>query len=187
MFSLQAKGLFGFLVLVVFSVFTYALLDQQHDRLQAAVDDMERLYGIEESMTKVNTSVAHAILHINDAYFSRRENLPMETLMLDSEAIQTGLQNLVSAFPVLAGAISRLRSKTRELGAQPERAILIELRSSVHVLVAELDMIARELRTRKNAYRGNYLSAYDGMRRIVVTMGGGAILAFGTMIAIFLT
>lgn len=186
--SLRSKGIFAYVALVVYVVVVGMLVAHERGRLFAAVQELEQLHALEERLAKVNTSLAHAILKLQDLYYSAADfSLSYENVALDIEAVQASLEGLKQHDPKFQNRIAALDSALGEMRANPERSNLLVLRMCLHDLVAELDEFTRRVRDRKDRLAEEYRLAYDAITLIALIGGLVGVILFGGLVALFFT
>ena len=187
-FSLRNKGIFAYVMLVTYVFAVGILVAHERSRLFESVQELEHIYALEERLAKVNTSLAHAILKLQDLYYSAADfSLSYESVALDIEAVQAGLQGLKQHDPKFQDRITALDRDLGEMRTAPARSRLLVLRLSLHDLVAELDEFTRRVRDRKDRLTEEYRLAYDAITLIALIGGLVGVVLFGGLVALFFT
>jgi signal transduction histidine kinase len=182
--TLRRKGIAGFLAVVAYLALMGLLVSQQRLKLNALVDQFERLHVTEEALTRVKTSLAHGILVVNDAYFAG-DPAAHEPVLLDLEAIHSGLNGLREAYPAVAISIGAIARAAADLRLGADRTRLLDVRAAFHGLVAELDSFERDLMAHKQALGDDYRVAYQSVTWIGTAMGLIGMAALGIATAVF--
>lgn len=185
--SLRAKGIFAFVALVCYVFAVGALAAHQRDRLQMTVEELERVHALEERLTKVNTSVAHTILKLQEIYYSGEPLANVAGIALDVEAIQAGLQRLRPDYRTADDANALLENSLARLQAAPARGALAELRGALHALVERLDEFTRSVRDRKDLLAAGYRNSYDAITAITLIGALLGVVMFGALVTLFFT
>lgn len=185
--SLRSKGVLAFVALVAYLILVGFLMAQQREKLRGIVDELEQVHAAEESLARINTSIAHVILSVNEAYYTPNWRKSVDGIALDMEAIQSGLRGLRPRFPELRGGIVLLDHNIKVLRSAPGRAGLIDLRDSLHSLVTVLDHTTRTVRDRRGALSGQYRLVYDSITLIALIMGLVGLVVFGGFVTLFFT
>lgn len=184
--TLRRKGIFAFAAVVAYMALTAALISYQRVELRSIVQRLEQAHQVADALTKTKTSLAHGILVVNEAYFVGGP-LARDPVLLDIEAIQSGLAALRPSFPAVGETISRLGASAADLRARADRTVLLELRSTFHALVADLEAIERRVTAHREALTDDYRRAYDRVTWIGIAMGVGGMIALGAVVAVFFT
>jgi signal transduction histidine kinase len=182
--TLRRKGIVALAGVVAYVATMAALISHQRISLRSIVQQLEDVHLVADALTKTKTSLAHGILVVNEAYFVGGP-LARDPVLLDIEAIQSGLAGLRPAFPALGETSARLGASAAELRARADRTVLLDLRATFHGLVADLEAIERRVNARKEALTGEYRSAYDRVTWIGTAMGLGGIVLLGAAVAVF--
>ncbi len=182
--TLRRKGVVAFLIVVVYLVTMGVLVSHQRMKLNNLVDAFEQLHGTEEALTRVKTSLAHGMLVVHDAWFAG-DPAAHEPVLLDLEAIQSGLNGLRPAYPTVASSIAAIASAADELRRGADRTRLLDVRAVFHGLVAELDGFERDLLARKQALADDYRFAYQNVTWIGTVMGLLGMAVLGAVGAVF--
>ena len=183
--SLRTKGITAFVVLVLYVMLIGFTLAQQRAALRETVEQQRGLHGVEEALARVNSTVAHAILNVHDAYANRNARATVDVVALDIEAVQAGLQGLGERYPAMHPWIARLDRNMNAARADWSDGTLVELRESLHALVAQLDFVTSELRDRQHALSENFRVVYDSITLSSIVMGLMGIAIFGGVGVLF--
>jgi len=184
-FSVRAKGMIAFVVIVLYTMMVGLIVAQERQKLFATVQELERVHDLEETLAKVNTSVAHAVLREQAIFYAPDPQPGYEALALDIEAIQARLEGLRRPYPKIDGAIARLGRNVASLRAVPARAALAELRASLYDLVAELDAFTRQVGSRRSVLSEGYRLIYDAITLTVIIGGVVGVVVFGGLTTLF--
>lgn len=182
--TLRRKGVVAFLIVVAYLVMMGVLVSHQRLKLDSLVDAFEQLHVTEEALTRVKTSLAHGMLVVHDAWFAGDPSAH-EPVLLDLEAIQSGLNGLRPAYPTVASSISAIAAAAEDLRRGADRTRLLDVRTVFHSLVAELDGFERDLHARKQALSDDYRIAYQNVTWIGTVMGLLGMAVLGAVGALF--
>jgi hypothetical protein len=185
--TLRRQGLIGFVVLVAYVVFAGLLIAQQREALLRIVQDLEAVYARDDALTRASSSLAYAVLAVNEAYAQALVTPRADTIAVDVEAVQAGLQGLSADYPQLSRFLVQLGANVAALRAQPARATLLELRDNLHALVGALDGLTRGVRDRRKSLSDGYRVGYDSMAVIALSLGLAGVILFGGLTALFFT
>ncbi len=183
--SLRTKGVVVFIVVMLYAMAIGVTLAQQRATLRATVEQQRSLYLIEEALGRVNSALAYAILNVNEAYSAPASRATADTIVLDIEAVQAGLQGLSERYPMTQPWIARLEHGGAMIKADRGSKSLGELRDSLHELVTQLDGVTSEARNQQQALTENFGRIYDSITLTSVVMGLVGILIFGGVVIRF--
>ncbi len=182
--TLRRQGIAGFLAVVAYLAVMALLVSQQRYKLNTLVDQFEQLHITEEALTRVKTSLAHGILVVNDAWVAG-DPAAHEPVLLDLEAIHSGLRGLRDAYPGVAGSIGAIAKASEDLRKGADRTRLLDVRAAFHGLVAELEGFERDLNARKQVLNDDYRVAYQSVTWIGTGMGLLGMVVLGIATAVF--
>lgn len=182
--TLRRKGIAAFLAVVAYLAVMALLVSQQRVTLNGLIEQFERVHVTEDALTRVKTSLAHGILVVNDAYYAGGP-AQYDPVLLDLEAIHSGLNSLRATYPVLTTSIGAIARAAEDLRVRADRTRLLDVRAVFHGLVADLDTIERDLHNRKAALAEDYRSAYQAVTWIGTVMGLAGMAALGGVTAVF--
>jgi len=184
--SLRSKGAWAFVALVFYVIAVGMLVAHERSKLFSAVQELERIHVIEETLAKVNTAVAHAILNLQEVYYSAETPDGAYTgVMTVVEAIQGGLAGLTKHHSAFQNRIAAFDRGLERMRIEPGRGPLLALRMSLHEMVSELDEYTRGVRERKDRLSDNYRQAYDAITLIALLGGVAGVILFGGLVALF--
>lgn len=186
--TLRAKGILAFMALVTYVGTVGFILSQEQSKLLRSAVELERTYVEESALAKASYAVSHAILKLQEKFFS--PNLAPafeEQTALDVELVQAGLLGLLEFHPQLSEDIDRLNRDMARLRDEPSRSSMIWLRDHGQELGERLDHVTRQVRARRNMLWDRYRGVYDTMSAIAVIMGLFGALFFGAVMTVFLT
>ena len=183
--SLRTKGTVAFMVLLLYVVLIGFMLAQQRATLRATVEQQRNMYAAEEALGRVNSALAYAILNVNEAYSTPNSRATAESIALDVEAVQAGLQGFKERYPLMQPWISRLDRNIVRVRGDWGSGSLVELRESLHGLVVQLDTVTSEVRDRQHALSESFRLAYDSITLTSLVMGLIGAAIFGGVVMLF--
>ena len=183
--SLLTKGVAAFVTLVLYIVLIGVMVAEQRDALRATVERQRGVFAMEEALARVNSTLAYAILNVHEAYSNPASRVKAETIVLDIEALQAGLQGLDVRDRALQPWISRLERNVASLRLEWGGANLVELRDSLHELVAQLDAVTSEVRDYQHALSEDFRVVYDSITLTSLVMGLLGVVIFGSVVMLF--
>jgi len=186
--SLRTKGIVAFLVLATYILGFGLIQAQQRQTLLRLAGELEQLYEEEDDLNKASYALAHAMLKLEDAFYSSAPDPSgADSIALDVELVQAGLQGLKKHHPNFADDIVRLDQEMASLRARPSRSNMLLLREIERDLHKRLDQDTRRARARRAANWTAYRTTHDTMSVIAVGLGLLGTVVFGAIITLFLT
>lgn len=174
--SLGRKGMWTLVALCIYFIMVTIIVTYERFTLMNSVNQMDLVHHQEERQVSVNMTVAHAILAVNDNYFSPDIQSASQVLAVEIESVLPGLTKLAATYPVLSDDIEALQAYDMMLLQEPSRAAIAELRSALHRLVTDLDMVTNDIRNRKQQLLVSYRDTYNRVTLewlLLVTVGVG--------------
>lgn len=183
--SLRTKGIIAFIVALLYVLVIGITMAQQRAALRATVEQQSILYPVEEALGRVNSSLAYAILKVNEAYSAPDTRATADSIALDLGAVQAGLQELTERYPLMQPWIVRLDQGSAAIRSEWGNNRLIELRDNLHELVIQLDGVTKEVRSQQQALTKNFGEIYNSITLTAVVMGLAGALIFGGVVVRF--
>ncbi len=159
--SLNRKGMGVVAGLLAYFLLVTAVITHERNTLLRSVHELEMVHEQEERQVSLNMTVAHAILTVNENYFAPDLESSTQVLVLEIEAVLSGLRKLANVYPVLADDITTLEDSNRQLLDAPTRGTIAEIRSAFHRLVIDLDAVTNDIGNRKQILLSDYRSTYN--------------------------
>lgn len=154
----------AFWTVVVLSAYFVAItlvIAFERDIMLSSVARLQEIHEREERLVALNVAVSRTILAINENYFSPDVGEAAKVVILEVEAILPGLKRLQGPYPMLAADLDALRQTIDELATAPARGTIAELRSIVHRLVIELDVITADVHSQKQRTVERYQATFN--------------------------
>lgn len=183
--SLRTKGIIAFIAAMLYVVAVGITMAQQRASLRATVEQQLTMYQVEEALGRVNSSLAYAILKVNEAYSAPDSRATADSIALDIGAVQAGLQELNERYPQMQSWIARLEHSSAAIRSEWGNDRLVELRDHLHELVIQLDGVTKEVRSQQQTLTKNFGDIYDSITFTSVVMGLVGALVFGTIVIRF--
>lgn len=177
--SFAMQGMWVLLSVLVYFVAVSALISYERRTLSGLVHELEEVHQQEERQVSLNLTVARAILTVNENYFSPNIEGSVQMLILENEAVLTGLHKLKDAYPRLADDIVALEQTGGVLLSVPSRAAVADMRSAFHRLVIELDSVTSDIRGRKTRLLDDYRDTFNRVTLEWLLLVIAGIAAFG--------
>lgn len=184
--SLRRKGILAFIALFSYVLIVAFAIAKQREILGATVTELQSVHEVEERLAGVNTSLAHAILDVNEATTSG-SRARLGPIALDIEAIEAGLRRLQPSLPILGESIERLELSMAMVQSIPLASSLFDLREGLHVVVGQMDAATQQTRKRRTALSAEYRRVYDNVTRTGLAMGSIGFVLFGGLVTLFFT
>ena len=182
---LRTKGFIAFVIALLYVILTGSIVAYQRNELRLNVEQQRSVFMREESLARMNTALAYAVLNVNDAYSTPNPRVTAENIALDLEAVQAGLEELNRSYPGMQPWLARLDAHISLVRSNWGNASLLELRESLHELVAELDGLTAEVRARRKELYDYFHATYDAITLTTIVMGLIGAAVFGSVIALF--
>lgn len=183
--SLRRKGFWTVIVLCAYFILVTGIIAVERNIMIESVSQLQEVNEREERLIAINVAVSRTILAINENYFSPEIADAAKVLILEVEAILPGLRRLESAYPILQPEIASLDHALAELAATPTRATIADLRSTVHRMVIELDVITADVHALKQRTLERYRTTFNRVTLEWALFGVVGIAVMGGVILIF--
>lgn len=183
--SLKRMGFWTVLVLVGYFLAITVIIAFERDIMLSSVTRLQEVHEREERLVALNVAISRTILAINENYFSPDVEEAGKILILEVEAILPGLRRLQSAYPNLGGELESLRQTIDELARSPGRGVIAELRSIVHRVVIELDVITADVHSQKQRTVERYQGTFNRVTLEWLLFGVVGLAILGGVILIF--
>ena len=186
--SLRAKGILGFVALVLYLGTVGYALRQERLELSRLANRLEHIYTQENAHAKVGYALQRSIFELQEKLFAATPRPGFEEeIALDVELVRAGLQGLLAFQPAAAGDIESLDRGMARLRLTPSRSALIELRNTESELETRMDRQSRQLRENKGALWARYRAVNDTISVIAAIAGLLGAVFFGAALTLFLT
>lgn len=159
--SLTRKGLLTFAVMAVYFVLVSVVVTFERQSLIDSVQLLNEIHQREERLVALNIQVARAILTVNENYFSPNVDVSSKILVLEIEAVLSGLGKLERHYPTIADDAALLNKGMTQLLERPNRAVVADIRGVFHRIVIDLDAITSDIRSRKQWLLEDYENTHN--------------------------
>lgn len=183
--SLRRKGMWTVVVLLIYFAGVMAVISYERTILVESVAELEEIHGLEQRQVALNMTVSRAVLAVNENYFAPNIEESAKVLVLEVEAVLSGLTRLLPHYPFLADGVAALNRGIEELSTSPSRAAIADLRGGMHRLVIDLDTVTNDINNRSQRLLYRYRSTFDRLTMewtafvvIGLTVLGGLIMFF---------
>ena len=183
--SLRAKAILFFAAIALYLLMAGVVVSWQRSQMLHIIEDLETLNQVESTLARVNTFASQAVLKINEGYFSAEPRQIAEAIELDLESITAGVRSLGGWYPAGDEMLRRLEAAYARAARTPARSAVVELRSTMNALTADLDPLARSLRTRHERMWTEYRTNYDSVTLIAAILFLLGLTAFGAAAMVF--
>ncbi|NJD35739.1 MAG: hypothetical protein FIA96_13060 [Betaproteobacteria bacterium] len=172
--------------LVIYMLLATAVIGWERKLLFDAVSEIEAVHILDEDQIGLNLAVSHAILAVNEHYFSQDLSRSAAILTLELDTVMSRLGGVKSSSVDLGRHIASLNRFKSVLRREPSRALIADLREAFHQLVLDLDIVTSAIRVRKQSVMESYrqvfhrltLELFMLMTLGVIILGGVASLFF---------
>lgn len=185
--SLRTKGIIAYVTLVLYVVLLGIVVAGQRESLRVTVEKQKGVYAVEESLARLNSALAFAILRVSDESVGLDARAAAEAVTLDVEAVQAGLQEIRERHPAVQPWIVRLERNVTRVRSDWSVESQVEMRDSLHELVAQLDEITRRVREEQSALSAHFGRIYDTITLTALGMGLLGVIVFGSVVTLFFT
>lgn len=183
--SLRQKAIWTIVVLLAYFACVMGVIAYERSILIASVIELEETHTLEQRQVALNMTVSRAVLAVNENYFSPNIEESAKVLILEIEAVLSGLTRIAAYYPSLNDDVAMMNRAIDELSRAPSRAVVADLRGGMHRLVINLDAITNDINNRNQRLLHRYRSTFDRLTLewtafvvIGVTVLGGIILFF---------
>lgn len=183
--TMRRVGFWTVMVLGAYFILISAIIAVERDTMQGAVNRLQEVHDREERLVALNVAVSRTILAINENYFSPDINQAAKEVILEVEAILPGLKRLQVVYPMLGEDLGALRRTIDELATSPARGSIAELRSIVHRLVIELDVVTADTHSQKQRTVDLYQSTFNRVTVEWVIFGVLGVAILSTFILVY--
>lgn len=159
--SLGHKGLWAVAALCAYFMASTIVVTYERLSLLNSVNEMDVVHHQEERQVRLNITVAHAISTVNDHYFSPDVEAAAQVISVDIQSILPNLSKHAADYPILADDVEALQASDHTLQIEPTRAAIADLRSILHRLVTDLDLVTANILNRKQSLLANYRETYN--------------------------
>ena len=185
--SLRVKGVISLVVVVIYVSIMTAIVTQERLKLPAIVQDLERVHKIEEQMVQVNMQVARAIIATGEASTTDQTDPRTRQLFMELTPLDSILASASRQLPVLRPYHERLSALTRDVAHAPSKALIDEMRATLHRLAQELGGVTQGLRGEKQRLLTNYQLVHDRITLETMFFLFLGVVVVGAVMTIFFT
>lgn len=168
--SFAQKGSRVLGALVIYLVLATGFIGWERKLLFETVNQLEAIHAQEEYQLGLNFAVSHAILTVNENYFSEDLAAAARLLNLEIEGVVSKLARMEGSSEELMVHIIVLNRINTELQRSPSRATIAELREEFHRLVLRLDSRTSAIRQEKVAILGGYRDVFRRLTTELFTL-----------------
>jgi signal transduction histidine kinase len=154
--SLGNKGIWFVAILAVYFMIVSIVITIERSILIDSVHMLEEVHQQEDRQVRLNIALAHAILNVNENYFSPDVGDAARVLIVQIGEVLQGLNRLLPEYPRLKDDISELKINHDQLVREPSRAAIADLRTTYHRLTEAMDSVTSEIRDRKQSLLLDY-------------------------------
>jgi two-component system, NtrC family, sensor kinase len=159
--SLRQKAVWTMVGVMVYFAAAMAVIAYERGTLIDSIAELEQVHGLQQRQVALNMSVSRAVMAVNENYFAPNIEESAKVLILEIEAVLSGLSRMAVHYPSLSDDISFLNRGIGELSRVPSRGAIAELRGGMHRLVIALDGITSDINSRNQRQLQRYRSTFD--------------------------
>lgn len=146
--------------LIIYLVLATGVIGWERKLLFEAVNELEAVHAQEEQQLALNFAVSHAILTVNENYFSEDLAAAARLLNLEIEGVVSKLVRMEGDSGNLSAHIAHLNRFNTQLQSDPSRTTIADLREEFHQLVLRLDRMTSGIREQKAAVLAGYRDVF---------------------------
>lgn len=158
---LARKGLVTMTALIVYFALVSVVVAYERRLLIDSVQMLNEIHREEEHQVALSILVARAILTVNENYFSPNVDVSSKILVLEIEAVLSGLNRLQHRYTSIADDMAVLDKGMAQLLEKPSRAVIADIRGGFHRIVLDLDGITSDIRSRKQQLLDDYQQSHN--------------------------
>jgi len=179
--SLRAKGLIVFSILLVYILVVIGVVALQWHNSLSVGDRIESLHQEETKAERLQGSLSHAIINLQDTLKSGNPkdlDTDLALLLSDTRRLEAHYPRLSPHAKSLAGDLARLRPDTND-------AALRSLRARLEAVRAEVDNISTQIHESKTALTAAHFAQQSWIATVALAMSLGGVALFGVLIVVF--
>lgn len=184
--SLRAKALLAFAVVMLYFVAAGTVLSLQREKMFVIVEELERINRVQSALARAHTFTSQAVLKLNEAYSGAHSPHVLESLSADVEAIIATLPGLAAWYSEAEATRARLDERLEHARRERGGAGLVQLRSALDLLTADLDRASRQVRERYEAVWAGYFTTYDSVTLTAALLFLLGVAVFGAIVMGFM-
>lgn len=147
--------------LIVYFALVSVVVAYERRLLIDSVQMLNEIHREEEHQVALSILVARAILTVNENYFSPNVDVSSKILVLEIEAVLSGLNRLQHRYTSIADDMAVLDRGMTQLLEKPSRAVIADIRGGFHRIVLDLDGITSDIRSRKQQLLDDYRQSHN--------------------------
>jgi signal transduction histidine kinase len=171
--------------LLVYMLLATAVIGWERKLLFDAVHEIEAVHVLDEDQIALNFTVSHAILAVNEHYFSEDLSRSAAILILELDTVTSRLGGVKSSRVDLARHIDVLFRFKASLQRDPSRAVIAGLREALHQLVLDLDVLTSAIRDRKQTVMQSYRETFHRLTLELFVMMALGVGILGAVASLF--
>lgn len=148
-------------ILALYFVIVSVVIAIERGALINSVHMLDEVHQQEARQVRLNIAVAHAILSVNENYFSPDVGDAARVLIVEVGDVLQALSRIVPDFPRLTERVSELKESHEQLAREPSRAAIADLRTSFHRLTEGLDGASSDILDRKQKLLQDYRRTHN--------------------------
>jgi len=181
--SLRAKGLIVLCVLFVYILVVLGVVALQWHRSLSVNARIENLHLQETKAERLQGSLSHAIINLQDTLKSGNP----KDLDTDLALLLSDTRRLEAHYPRLSRHAARLATDLARLDPGMAGATLRSLRANLEAVRAEVEVISAEIHESKTALTADHFAQQGWIAILAASMSLGGVALFGVVTVLFFT
>jgi len=179
--SLRAKGVTVLAILFVYILIVLGVVALQWHKSLSVNARIENLHLQETKAERLQGSLSHAIINLQDTLKSGNP----KDLDTDLALLLSDMRRLEAHYPQLSGHAARLAADLARLDPGMPSATLRSLRENLEAQRAEADVISNEIHESKKALTAAHFTQQGSIAIVAAAMSLGGVALFGVLIVLF--
>lgn len=185
--SLRVKGLLSLIVVVAYAILMTAVVTQERQKLPTIVSDLNRLYQQDEQLVQLSMQAARAVMATGEMLYSDVGDERTKLLFVELAPLNSHIASAAKNHPSLLGYREVLLLAAKNLAHQPTRAVLLEMRTSLHKLILEVDRERAGIRAGRQKLLNSFQLVHDRVTLETMFFLFLGVVIVGSVMTIFFT
>lgn len=185
--SLRVKGLLSLIVVVVYAIMMTAVVTQERQKLPMIVSDLDRLYQQDEQLVQLSMQAARAVMAASEVMYSEASDARTKLLFVELAPLNSYISAAAKRHPTLRGYQEVMLRAAKNLAHQPTREVLVELRTSLHKLLLEVDRERGGIRAGRQRLMNSFQLVHDRVTLETMFFLFLGVVIVGSVMTIFFT
>jgi signal transduction histidine kinase len=185
--SLRVKGLLSLIVVVAYAILMTAVVTQERQKLPTIVSELDRLYQQDEQLVQLSMQAARAVMATGEMLYSDVGDERTKLLFVELAPLNTHIASAAKNHTALRGYQEVLLLAAKNLAHQPTRAVLLEMRASLHKLILEVDRERAGIRAGRQKLLNSFQLVHDRVTLETMFFLFLGVVIVGSVMTIFFT